>query len=192
MINKLKIYTPQLEVSIFKNLKLTIMKKIIFLMGPIMLFLISCSTGKHAQNKIYSNENFEKLDTSERYFGNDISISEKKAKAMIAEFRYHKYQWPKKHILKHGGWATFNKKVWQRFGVDKNIVDLTLFLAAHISNIDSINRTPTIILRIKLDKSITKQGKGSRMEDEELLYTEYQYLAPSPPFCPPPGDCGIN
>ncbi len=165
------------------------MKKIIFLIGSAVFFLISCSTGKHARNQMAALENFKKPDSSENYFGSDNAISEEAAKKIIAKFPKHNYRgWRKKRL--NSAWGFFDTTDLKKVVNNVNVEEIKFFWGA--IDKDGDKNVPTIVLQAKIRKTSHKpNGKGS--SGEQLFVPEtYQYII-SIGLCPPPdGDCAVE
>lgn len=149
------------------------MKKFIFLMVVVMLFLISCSSNK----KISNDADFSMLSASENYFNSPNAISESEAKAMIAGFPKHKYRgWRHKKLI--NGWSRFDTADIRKIITDPNVDSIKFFSAVVLKNNNrDSSLVPTLVIQVVFKPGT--MGKGDALQQPSAYFKTIK-------ICPPP------
>ena len=122
------------------------MKKIIFLMGIGIFFLVSCSSNK----KIAKDLNLVPLPQDENYFNSQNAISETVAKEMIDGFPHHKYRGLRSKKKLKDAWAYFDPSDLETIMKDISVVDsIKIFFASVLKYQDRKSyKFPTMVLQV--------------------------------------------
>ena len=116
------------------------MKKIIFLMGVVMIYLISCKGNKFSDGP--NPTDYSKYQT----------IPEDSAIKMIDTFPSHK--------LVRNASANFDRGLLSKLANDSNVKSITFFLAAHIKGKgNDTDLIPTILIRVKMENTSRLMSK---------------------------------
>jgi hypothetical protein len=163
-----------------------IMKKVIFLMGMVSFYCISCTSSKKNISQVSVKEYYKDNSYADKYKNFPHLLTGDEAKTYINAFKYHTYKgWRKKKL--NNAWSTFDRHTLDSLVKDQQTDSIFFFLAAFPRHDKSVledsTRHPFIILEAIPKSSISSTGKG----DSESSSNSVQPLFFSPVIlCPPP------
>ncbi len=162
------------------------MKKVIFLMGIIGFYCISCTSSKESLGGVTVQQYYNGNTYAQKYLNNPHLLTGNDAMAYIKSFKKHKYRIFGKKTLDNP-WSTFDRDMLDSIGNDPETDSIFFFLAAFPKKNKSVAKEkrgdPFVILEAIPKSSTYEKGKGSA---ESPYYTAKSAFFSPVGLCPPP------
>ena len=164
------------------------MKKVIFLMGIVGFYCISCSSSKKNMSTESIQDYYKDNPYAEKYLKDPHLLTRNEAMVYINSFKKHKYKTFGKKKLDNP-WSTFDRNMLDQIVNDPKTDSIFFFLAAFPkkdkSVPDSQRRLPFIIMEAVPKIPMSAMGKGSVESSSYLVQSVF--FSPIK-LCPPPNN----
>jgi len=165
------------------------MKKVIFLMGIVGFYCISCTGSKENLGQVTKEDYYAGNSYAQKYLSDPHLISGDDAKIYIKAFKKHKYKGLFKGHHLDTAWSTFTRYTLDSLASDPETDSIFFFLAAFPkkdkSVPDSQRRHPFIIMETVPKIPMSAMGKGSAESSASTLRS--LFFTPVK-LCPPPNN----
>ena len=160
------------------------MKKIIFLMGVVMIYLISCTGSRVTLSSQTAYDTYKNQRTAADYTKYSTLMPEDSAIAMISNFRHHKFK-GLRGVRLNNAWASFDPDLLKQLTNDNNVKQICFRFAAQLKGEHDTSRLPAFLLQaIMKGTFVTMNGKGSTDTEPYSASNSLYFRAIG--LCPPP------